>query len=293
MATISSARATYGLTASSTPAGVYRTGAITLGVSTASASLSTADIAWCARGVLVGSGDVLAVNLTTGSSAGSTSYTAGTAQVETATAAGTISGSGNATVVVTAAGMTGTPKTISVAVINGDTAATWAGKVRVALAADTAVSALFDVSGSSTAIVLTRKATGTISLQGTTYNRYAANDATLNISLDNGTCTGITTAATSTNTTAGVLTSGTLTANFLTDLEGGSLSTIVTKRALLLENLGTANVTVAGGGTDSFTLADDSFILLSGDSPITIDDALTITSAGYADVRITMVGVSS
>jgi hypothetical protein len=113
------------------------------------------------------------------------------AQVETATAAGTITGNGNAAVVVTAAGMTGSPKTINVAVLNNDTAAQWAVKVRAALALDADVTALFDVSGATTAIILTRKIN-------------AANDATLNIALDNGTCTGITTAATSANTTAGV-----------------------------------------------------------------------------------------
>lgn len=115
----------------------------------------------------------------------------GTQQVETATAAGSITGSGNATVVVTAAGMTNSPKTVSVAVTNGDTAATWAGKVRTALAADIDVASFFVISGSSTSIVLTTRAA-------------AANDSSMNISLDNGTCTGITTAATSANTTAGV-----------------------------------------------------------------------------------------
>lgn len=114
-----------------------------------------------------------------------------TAQVETATAAGSITGSGDATVIVTAAGMSGTPKTISVAVLNGDAAADWAAKVRAALTADTAVAALFTVSGATDKIILTRKTP-------------AANDTSLNISLDNGTCTGITTAGTSANTTAGV-----------------------------------------------------------------------------------------
>jgi hypothetical protein len=114
-----------------------------------------------------------------------------TQQVETATAAGTITGSGNATVIVTAAGMTGTPKTISVAVLENDTAADWAAKVRAALNADSAVTALFNVGGSSATISLTRKAP-------------AANDSSLNISLDNGTCTGITTAASSANSTAGI-----------------------------------------------------------------------------------------
>lgn len=115
----------------------------------------------------------------------------GVAQVETATAAGTVTGSGNATVIVTAAGMSGSPITLSVAVLNGDAPATWAQKVRDAMLADSRITALFVVSGSGASITLTRTAK-------------AANDSTLNISLANGTSTGITTAATSANTTAGV-----------------------------------------------------------------------------------------
>jgi hypothetical protein len=76
-------------------------------------------------------------------------------------------------------------------VLENDLAADWAAKVRTALTADSAVAALFTVGGSGASIVLTRKTP-------------AANDTSLNISLDNGTCTGITTAGTSANTTAGV-----------------------------------------------------------------------------------------
>lgn len=112
-------------------------------------------------------------------------------QVETATAAGTVTLSGNATVTVTALGMAGSPKAISVAVTNADTAATWAGKVRTALAADASVNTFFTVSGAGTAVVLTALAA-------------AANDATMNVALANGTSTGITAAPTSANTTAGV-----------------------------------------------------------------------------------------
>jgi len=115
----------------------------------------------------------------------------GVAQVETATAAGAITGSGNLTIIVTAAGMTGSPKTYSVAVTNGDSAATWAGLVRAALAADLALTTLYQVGGSGTSITLTRLTP-------------AANDATLKIDMDNGTSTGATTAHTSANTTAGV-----------------------------------------------------------------------------------------
>jgi len=115
------------------------------------------------------------------------------AQVETATVVGTVTTSGNATVIVTAAGMTGSPKTKSVAVLENDTASDVAGKIRTALGLDADVIARFAVSGATDKVILTRLAP-------------AANDATLNVSIDNGTCAGLTTAATSANTTAGVVT---------------------------------------------------------------------------------------
>lgn len=116
---------------------------------------------------------------------------AGTKQVETATVVGTVTGSGNAAVIVTAAGMTGSPKTINVAVLILDNASAVGGKIRTALGLDADVTALYDVSGAGADVILTRKT-------------FAANDATLNISIDNGTCTGLTAAPTSANTTAGV-----------------------------------------------------------------------------------------
>lgn len=115
-----------------------------------------------------------------------------------ATSANTTAGSVTsltAAVVVTGAAITGSPITLSVPVTNGDTAATWAGKVRTAIAANTAIAAAFTVSGSTTSIVMTAKTA-------------AANDASLNISLDNGNSTGISTATSSTNTTAGVAGTG-------------------------------------------------------------------------------------
>jgi hypothetical protein len=87
--------------------------------------------------------------------------------------------------------MAGSPKTITFAVDLNDNANAWAAKCRAALAADAAVSGKFAVSGATNAIILT-------ALVG------AANDATLNMALDNDTCTGITTAATSANTTWGI-----------------------------------------------------------------------------------------
>ena len=116
--------------------------------------------------------------------------TGGSIQLETATAAGTVTSDGNATVVVTGAGISGSPVSVSVPVLNGDTASVWAGKVRTALLGTSAITALYGVGGSGTSIILQRNTT-------------AANDGTLNISLDNGTCTGITTASTSANSSAG------------------------------------------------------------------------------------------
>jgi hypothetical protein len=78
-----------------------------------------------------------------------------------------------------------------VAVLENDTAGDVAGKIRTALGLDAAVIALFNVTGATDKIILTRKTP-------------AADDTSLNISIDNGTCAGLTTAGTSADTTAGV-----------------------------------------------------------------------------------------
>lgn len=117
----------------------------------------------------------------------------GAAQVETATVVGTITAAGNVTVVVTAAGLAGSPLTVPVAVALNDTASLVAGKIRAALKLTAAILAKFYVSGTGAAVILTQRPP------------FLANDATLNVSIDNGTCTGLTTAATSANTTAGVV----------------------------------------------------------------------------------------
>jgi predicted phage tail component-like protein len=119
------------------------------------------------------------------------SWVSGVLQVETATVVGTITTAGNATVVVTASGMTGSPKTISVAVALSDTATLVAGKIRTALSADSNVNAKFTVGGTGTTVILTAKTV-------------AANDATLNISIANGTCVGLTVAPTSVNSQQGI-----------------------------------------------------------------------------------------
>ncbi len=114
-----------------------------------------------------------------------------TQQIETVTVAGTITTGGNATFTVTAAGMTGSPKAVTVPVLLNYTAAETAQAARYALATDADVSALFLVGGSSANVTLTRRID-------------AANDTTLNIAVDNDTCDGLTPVTTSANTLAGV-----------------------------------------------------------------------------------------
>ncbi|HVQ38409.1 MAG TPA: Ig-like domain-containing protein, partial [Pyrinomonadaceae bacterium] len=111
-------------------------------------------------------------------------------QVETATVAGTITGAGNAKVVVTAIGMGNTPKTLLVPVASGDTASVVAGKMRVALAADSDVNTFFTVSGAGANIILTVVTAG-------------VNDTTMNIATDNATSSGLTASPTSADTTPG------------------------------------------------------------------------------------------
>lgn len=114
----------------------------------------------------------------------------GISQVVSLAVAGAVTTAGNATVVVTTAGMTGSPKTKSVAVALNDSAAVVAQKVREALAADTAVNAIWTIGGAGTVVTLTRTTP-------------AANDATALVTIADGTSVGITSAS-STITVAGV-----------------------------------------------------------------------------------------
>ena len=102
-----------------------------------------------------------------------------------------LSGEGNATVVVTSSGMTGSPITLSVPVVSSDTASIVAGKIKTAIEDNANISALYDTAVSGADVILTAKTP-------------VANVSGLNIALSNGTCSGLTTISTSTNTTAGV-----------------------------------------------------------------------------------------
>lgn len=171
--------------------------------------MDNADAIYAFQTIMAGT-STFSFNLNSGTSVTYTSATNGVAQIETVACAGTITATtANIGVVVTAAGMTGSPKTITVSVVSGDTAETWAGKVRTALNLDSAVTSLFTVGPSSTSanVTLTRNALQSYSTPAGTLSVFTANDSTLNIALNAG-ASGATTVSTSTNTTSGVATVG-------------------------------------------------------------------------------------
>ena len=110
-----------------------------------------------------------------------------------ATAVGAIVTAGNATVIVTDAALTGSPITVTVAVLAGDLESAWATKVAAALNANTTIAARYTAGSSGNLVYLTALTAD-------------VNDTTLNVSLDNGTCTGITKAPTSAATPTGRVT---------------------------------------------------------------------------------------
>ena len=119
---------------------------------------------------------------------------AGTQQVETAVVVEDVPGTltaGNATVTVTAAGMTGSPVAVGVPLATNDTEAQVATKFRAALEANANIAAFFTVGGATNNVALTARAA-------------AANDATMNIAYADTTSAGLADDATSNNTTAGV-----------------------------------------------------------------------------------------
>ena len=241
----------YGLRSTATPTSTNVFNDVEVGVAQTQERFPDANVIYSLRAVMAGSASTLSIEQDTGVCT-ATAWAAGTAQVETATAAGTITASGNASVTVTSAGMSGSPLTISVPVVIGDTASTWAGKVRTALAAVVDVAARFTVGGVTTAISLTRLAAtvGGLPIR-------SANDASLNIALANGTCTGITAAPTSTNTTTGAATSGVMLYDGDgKDFEGNALPampliyatmTILTSGEILYEDTANANLNMGIG----------------------------------------------
>lgn len=118
-------------------------------------------------------------------------------QIETQTCAGDVTQNGNLEVTFTGAYIARSPITVNVAVLNGDTPADYAEKIRVSLKAfsNSAITDVYQVSGAGANIVLTALAA-------------TVNDGTLNIAVMKGTSDGITEKPTSTNTQSGFIGTG-------------------------------------------------------------------------------------
>lgn len=87
-----------------------------------------------------------------------------TAQATSAdTLAGSVSGAGDAEIIITAVDLTGTPLTVSVAVLDGDTTEQVAEKIRVALQATSAITDDFIVGGIGVKVSLTNKNVAAVS----------------------------------------------------------------------------------------------------------------------------------
>ncbi len=208
-----------------------------------------------------------------------------TKQVETASVLGTVTLTGNATVTVTAFGMGNSPKAVSVAVANGDSASVVGGLVRTALAFDVDVAAMFLVSGAGANVVLTKHVA-------------AANDSTLNIAIDNGTCTGLTAAPTSTNTTAGTgLTNGYCT---LTELKSADVMNFASTTAhdSVLETIIEAVSRLIDNAAQRqfFTVTEARYYTAKDNGCVEVDDIAT--ASGWPrlttpDVDVSAVALSS
>lgn len=281
----------YGLRALATPTNTLAANDVQIGTANTALNFTGSNQAYACRGVFVGAAE-FTLNVNTGVSASATTYVAGTAQIETATAVGTITATtANIGVVITAAGMTGSPKTVTVAVVKDDTATDWAGKVRTALNADTDVTELFSVgpTSASTLIQLTRKPTSTLYAGTTPVYVYPANDSTLNIALNAG-ASGATTAGTSANTTAGVASSGVKVYDADgKDIEGNTLSTFTTIQGLHIQ-VDDGKITMTESTGDFFGRVLTGSFLELATSGISSIASLSISATLPANVTVTVIG---
>lgn len=294
---LSNARATFGLNAKATPTSSNISGSVQIGASNETISFPTADVAYSLRAIFAGNGDVLAINLTNCNTTGSTAFVAGNAQVETATitAASGATSSGTMTMVLTAAGLAGSPLNIAVPLVTGThtTTALIATAARNALLANAAVIALFSIGGTGSNIVLTRKPTSTHTVPTGTLNLYAANDTTLNLAIPAG--LGVTLAATSANTTAGVISDGVkIYDGDGKDFEGETLATIDFIHGILAsENSNTGHIYFESSDSAFPINSGSQTMICSSTSGMNFDTSGQFSADDTADLTITVIGTSA
>ena len=175
----------------------------------------------------------------------------GTNQIETATVGGAATASGSVFIYTTGADISGSPEITSAAVLNGDSAATVAGKIRTALLAETTITSVYTVGGAGADITLTRIVP-------------AANDPTLNIEID-GNGTGVPDLATSSDTT------------------GGSLGTAITDGPAKLAYLTAQKFRLFGINPDAVDEVYTSIHLPTGATPFTSGTAIASMRVGEGE----------
>ena len=299
---ISNASANLNLSATGTTTRPGYVGSVSIN-SGVKASYSTADQAYQTFFLLAGTTTAATLNMTTGDAAGD-AWVAPVVQVETATASG-VTGSGNAKVTITAAGLVGSPLDVSVAVLAGDTPAQVASKISAELqyggTGTAEIGAFYDVAADGSDVVFTRKTLGTYTVGSETIIMANADDATMNVAIDNDTSTGITPAPTSASTTAGVEADGVFIWNDDIDFEGRALASPAAIYALAIDH---STEYVQSGHTLNWTVGTEykgrmkattdqtSHVLMSYPDAATILDTLTLTGTSDTGlVTVTVVAV--
>jgi hypothetical protein len=282
---ISSALTNNGTSFTASPASSLTTGRVTVGTSAAQQSFATADISYAISSRLTTSSTTATLDVQTGVCTGSAAFVAGVAQVETATviAAAGATSSGNCIVTVTGSTLTGSPLAVTIPLTtSANTAILVASALASGLNANAAIAAKYSVASSGADIVLTVKADAN--------GNYLANDGTLNIAIPSG--LGITAASTSTDTTAGVASSGVQVLDGDgKDFEGVTLPSMA--RIYALEINVTSGSASATNGTQVLTLPCKIWNTsgITG-GMLTADLVITATSAG-TNLTITALGKSS
>lgn len=282
---ISSALTNNGTSFTASPASSLTTGRVTVGTSAAQQSFANADIGYAISARLTTSSTTATLDVQTGVCTGSAAFVAGVAQVETATviAAAGATSSGNCIVTVTGSTLTGSPLAVTIPLTtSANTAILVASALASGLNANAAIAAKYSVASSGADIVLTVKADAN--------GNFVANDSTLNIAIPSG--LGITAAPTSTDTTAGVASSGVQVLDGDgKDFEGVTLPSMA--RIYALEINVTSGSASATNGTQVLTLPCKIWNTsgITG-SMLTADLVITATSAG-TNLTITALGKSS
>jgi hypothetical protein len=282
---ISSALTNNGTSFTASPSSSLTSGRVTVGTSASQQAFTTADIGYAISTRLTTSSTTATLDIQSGVCTGSAAFVAGVAQVETATviAAAGATSSGNCILTVTGSTLTGSPLDVTIPLTTSASTATLvASALAAGLNANTAIAAKYSVTSSGADIVLTVKADAN--------GNFLANDGTLNIAIPGG--LGITAASTSTDTTAGIVSSGVQVLDGDgKDFEGITLPSMA--RIYSLEINVTSGSATASNGTQVFTIPCKIWNTsgITG-TMLTADLVMTATSAG-TNITITALGKSS